>query len=106
MVLTVEKHEGGVALVTLSENASKNTFNSNNIDTLINSLENLMEASYILWVIFSFMIAYIIVICIITIGWIKIPQTSTKKNSTKENYMFLDRTSPRFQIVDASMWDR
>ena len=41
-----------------------------------------MEASYILWVIFSFMIAYIIVICIITIGWIKIPQTSTKKNST------------------------
>ena len=42
-----------------------------------------MEASYILWVIFLFLIAYIIVIGIITIGWIRIPQTSTKKITVK-----------------------
>ncbi|MCP2507501.1 MAG: enoyl-CoA hydratase/isomerase family protein [Candidatus Thalassarchaeaceae archaeon] len=53
MVLTVERHEGGVALVTLSKNASKNTFNSNNIETLINSLEGLMDDNSCLSIILT-----------------------------------------------------
>jgi len=34
MVLTVERHEGGVALVTLSPEAAKNTFTKSNFEYL------------------------------------------------------------------------
>ena len=33
MVLTVERHVGGVALVTFSPEAAKNTFTSSNFDS-------------------------------------------------------------------------
>ncbi len=43
MVLTVERHEGGVALVTLSPEAAKNTFTKFNFDIFKKTIEDLME---------------------------------------------------------------
>ncbi|MFQ3344023.1 MAG: enoyl-CoA hydratase/isomerase family protein [Candidatus Poseidoniales archaeon] len=43
MVLTVNRHEGGVALVTLSASASKNTFTRKNINVLAETLDELMN---------------------------------------------------------------
>ena len=43
MVLTVERHEGGVALVTLSPEAAKNTFTKSNFDVFKKTIEDLME---------------------------------------------------------------
>jgi len=42
MTLTVDRHDGGVALVTLSSQASRNTFTSDNMTTLVQALEDLM----------------------------------------------------------------
>ena len=43
MVLTVERHGGGVALVTLSPEAAKNTFTKSNFDVFKKTIEDLME---------------------------------------------------------------
>ena len=43
MPFTVERHDGGVAVVTMSEEASRNTFNRENFDPLRNKLISLME---------------------------------------------------------------
>tara|TARA_B100000424_G_scaffold107117_1_gene80607 strand:- start:2425 stop:3225 length:801 start_codon:yes stop_codon:yes gene_type:complete len=42
MPFTVERHDGGVAVVTMSEEASRNTFNRENFDPLRNKLISLM----------------------------------------------------------------
>ena len=43
MVLTVDRYEKGVALVSLSSEAAKNTFTKLNFDIIVQTLENLMD---------------------------------------------------------------
>jgi len=43
MVLTVDRHEGGIALVTLSPEAAKNTFTKFNLDIFKKTIEDLMD---------------------------------------------------------------
>ncbi len=43
MVLTVDRHAGGVALVKLSKKSSRNTFTPNNIEVLIKTFEDLIN---------------------------------------------------------------
>ena len=43
MVLTVDRHEGGIALVTLSPEAAKNTFTKFNLDIVKKTIEDLMD---------------------------------------------------------------
>lgn len=43
MPFTVERHDGGVAVVSMSVEASKNTFNRHNFTPIRNKLESLME---------------------------------------------------------------
>ena len=43
MPFSVNREEGGVAIVTLSHDASRNTFNPANFDPLVEALESLME---------------------------------------------------------------
>jgi len=43
MVLTVDRHEGGIVLVTLSPEAAKNTFTKSNLDIFKKTIEDLMD---------------------------------------------------------------